>query len=316
MDISSEVVLADAAAWIARLQRSGRTRATEAAFHEWLKDPAHAEAFARVSDLWEIIPGAAQLRESTLRTRKLRLAGRALAAAGIAAVLAIGTTMYLARSQEYRTAIGQQQVVTLADETRVALNTDSRLTVNYSNSERRVMLDRGEALFEVTKNSRRAFIVQAGDTEVRAVGTKFDVRRSDGRVIVVLLEGKVEVTSAPQMLSKPVPVATLIPGQRLTFGTGDGVAAIDRPNVDAALAWRRGEVMLDDTPLSVAVAEMNRYARVPVALGDPALENLRVSGVFESQSVLEFAQSIAALHHLQIEHQGDELILTRTPTRR
>ena len=99
MDISNEVVLADAAAWIARLQRSDRTRATEAAFHEWLKDPAHAEAFARVTDLWEIIPGAAQLLESSARTRKARLAGRALAATGIIGVIAVGATMYLARSR-------------------------------------------------------------------------------------------------------------------------------------------------------------------------------------------------------------------------
>ena len=159
MDISNEVVLADAAAWIARLQRSDRTRATEAAFHEWLKEPAHAQVFARVADLWEIIPGAAQRFEARARARRVRLAGRALVAAGIAAVVAVGATMYLTRSQEFRTAIGQQQVVTLPDETRVALNTDSRLTVSYSSKERRVMLDRGEALFEVTKNSRRAFIV-------------------------------------------------------------------------------------------------------------------------------------------------------------
>jgi transmembrane sensor len=315
MDISTEVVLADAAAWIARLQRSGRTRATEAAFHEWLKEPAHAQAFARVADLWEIIPGAAQLLQTRARARRVRLAGRFLAAAGIAAVIAVGATMYLARGPEYRTAIGQQQVVTLADETRVALNTDSRLTVRYSARERRVMLDRGEALFEVTKNSRRAFIVQAGDTEVRAVGTKFDVRRSDGRVIVVLLEGKVEITSEPQLLSKPVPVATLSPGQRLTFGTNDGVAAVDRPNVDAATAWRRGDVMFEDATLSQAVAEMNRYAQIHVMLGDSELEGLRVSGVFESQSAVEFAEAVAALHHLQIERQGNALILTAPKTR-
>ena len=178
------------------------------------------------------------------------------------------------------------------------------------------MLDRGEALFEVTKNSKRAFIVQAGDTEVRAVGTKFDVRRSDGRVIVVLLEGKVEITSEPQLLSRPVPVATLMPGERLTFGTDDGVAAVDHPNVDAATAWRRGEVMFDDATLSEAIAEMNRYARIHVTLGDPSLESLRVSGVFESQSAVEFAESIAALHHLQIERQGNALILTGTTARR
>ena len=316
MDISSEVVLADAAAWIARLQRSDRTRATEAAFHEWLKEPAHAQAFARVSDLWEIIPGAAHSLQAGARPGRAWLAGRALVAAGIAAVLAVGIAMYLARNQEYRTAVGQQQVVTLADETRVALNTDSSLTVSYSSKERRVLLDRGEALFEVTRNSKRAFIVQAGDTEVRAVGTKFDVRRRDGRVIVVLLEGKVQVTSMPQLLSKPVPVATLTPGQRLTFGTDDGVAAVDRPNVDAATAWRRGEVLFEDATLSEAVAEMNRYAHIPVTLGDPELESLRVSGVFESQSADEFAESIAALHHLQIERQENALVLSRATARR
>ena len=194
-------------------------------------------------------------------------------------------------------------MVTLADETRVALNTDSRLTVRYTSRERRVMLDRGEALFEVTKNTRRAFIVQAGDTEIRAVGTKFDVRRSDGRVIVVLLEGKVEVTSQPQLLSKPVPWPPS-PGERLRFATDGGVAAIDRPNVDAATAWRRGDVMFEDATLSEAVAEMNRYAQIHVTLGDPDLKRLRISGVFESRSAVEFAESIAALHHLQIERQG------------
>jgi transmembrane sensor len=321
MDFSTDVVMADAAAWIARLQRADRTQATEAAFHEWLKDPAHARAFARVGDLWEIIPGAAQLsaarappvREPLLREPQVR---RLLVAASVAASLAVGIAMYLAWLPAYRTAIGQQQVVTLADDTRVALNTDSHLTVNYSARERRVQLDRGEALFEVTKNKDRAFIVQVGDTEVRAVGTKFDVRRRDGQVIVVLLEGRVEITNRSQSLPKPVVVATLTPGERLTFGADEGVAAVDHPNVDATLAWRRGEVMLDDTPLSEAVAEMNRYARVPVALGDPALESLRVSGVFESQSVFEFAESVAALHHLQIERQGNALILIPTPPRR
>jgi transmembrane sensor len=310
MEISNDVVIADAAAWIARLQRADRTRATEAAFHEWLKDPAHAEAFARVTDLWEIIPGAAQSLNARARTDASRVVHPvALVAASVLAVVAVGMTLYLGRNQAYRTAIGQQQVVTLADETRVALNTDSRLTVSYSSNERLVNLDRGEALFEVTKNASRAFIVRAGDTEVRALGTKFDVRRNGGRVIVVLLEGKVEVTTQPQPLSRHVPVATLTPGERLTWDAHDDVAAIDHPNVDATTAWRRGEVMFDDATLSEAVAEMNRYARVKVALGSADLASLRISGVFESQSAVEFAESVAALHHLRLEHHENDLVL-------
>jgi transmembrane sensor len=316
MDISDEMLIADAAAWIARLQRGDRTRATEAAFHEWLNDPAHARAFAQVADVWEIIPGAAQSREKSGRSGSFRPVVRgALVAAAVLAVVALGA-MYLTRTQGYHTAIGQQQVLTLADESRVALNTDSRLTVDYSNKERRVTLDRGEALFEVAQSTDRAFIVQAGDTEVRALGTKFDVRRSDGRVIVVLLEGKVEVTNKPPVLAKPVRVATLSPGQRLTLGTDDGVTTVDRPNVEAATAWRRGEVMFEDAKLSEAVAEMNRYARIRVTLADPELENLRVSGVFESQGAEEFAESMAVLHHLRMERQGNALILSATAPRR
>jgi transmembrane sensor len=314
MDISDEVVVADAAAWIARLQRGDRTRATEAAFHEWLKDPAHAQAFERVTDLWEILPGAAQFARSPARADRSRLVW-GLVAASIVAVIAIGMTIFLEHNPGYRTAIGQQQVLTLPDETRVALNTDSHLSVNYSSTERRVNLERGEALFEVTKNVNRAFIVQAGDTEVRALGTKFDVRRSDGRVIVVLLEGKVEITSRDPGRPEPVHVATLQPGERLTFAVDKAAAAVDRPNVEAATAWRRGEVMFEDATLSEAVAEMNRYARVQVTIADPELESLRVSGVFESQSADEFAESIAALHHLQVLRDANALILAATDPR-
>lgn len=309
MDISDEMLIADAAAWVARLQRADRTRATEAAFQEWLSDPAHAQAFARVTDVWEIIPGAAQSLEGRGRSGGVGPVRAALAAGGVLALTALGA-MYLTGTQGYHTAVGQQQVLTLADETRVELNTDSRLTVDYSSKQRLVTLDRGEALFEVAQNANRAFIVRAGDTEIRALGTKFDVRRSDGRVIVVLLEGKVEVTNKPPVLVRPVRVATLTPGERLTLGTDDGETAVDRPNVEAATAWSRGEVMFEDATLSAAVAEMNRYARIRLMLADPQLERLRVSGVFESQGTEEFAESIAALHHLQIEHQGNALILT------
>jgi transmembrane sensor len=143
---------------------------------------------------------------------------------------------------------------------------------------------------------------------VRALGTKFDVRRERGRVIVVLLDGKVEITKRVPALAKALRVATLTPGERATVG--NGAAAIDRPNVEAATAWRRGEAMFEDATLPEAVAEMNRYARVHVMLADPELESLRVSGVFESQSAEEFAESMAALHHLHLERRGNALILS------
>jgi transmembrane sensor len=114
----------------------------------------------------------------------------------------------------------------------------------------------------------------------------------------------------------PVAVASLSPGERLTFGGGIAPAAVDHPDVDATVAWRRGEVVFEDATLSEAIAEMNRYALIQVVLGDPSLENLRVSGVFESQSAAEFAESVAALHHLHLEREGNALTLTRPSVHR
>lgn len=313
-DIADEVALAEAAAWLARLQGGERSPATEAAFRAWVEDADHARAFARVTETWDVIPGAAMSRArrktsaagapSSRWSRRWALAPAAFAACGLAAVLIL-------RQPVYTTAVGQQQTITLSDGTRVALNTDSRLSVAFSRGERRVRLDRGEALFEVAKNAQRPFIVQVGQDQVRATGTKFDVRNDQGKMAVVLLEGHVVVSRKVASQPKLQPIAALEPGERLTDRTDAEVVTVDRPKVETATAWRRGEVMFDDSSLADAVAELNRYGGVRVEIGDPDIAGLRVSGVFETQDPAGFAQAVAELHHLRVERTQDAVVLSR-----
>jgi transmembrane sensor len=310
-DPASEVTLAEAAAWLSRLQGE-RTQATEAAFKAWLADPAHQRAFARVTDTWEAIPGAAMLLRARKAQARRRAARYGLAAAGAAASLAaLALGGWLLRGPVYATAVGQEQTLTLSDGSHVALNTDSRLSIDYSARERRVRLERGEALFEVAKNAQRPFIVQVGDKQVRAVGTKFDVRRDHGRVVVVLIEGKVVVSRKASPGARPVQIAALTSGQRLTVRATADLVSIDRAKVEAAVAWRRGEVMFDDSSLADAAAELNRYGSTQVVLGDPELRSLRVSGVFETQDPSDFARVVADLYHLRLERKDNAVTLRR-----
>ncbi len=93
----------------------------------------------------------------------------------------------------YATDIGEQRSLALADGSTVELNSRSRIRVRYTEHERRIDLLRGQALFHVAKNKARPFIVQTDNTQVRAVGTAFDVYNTSSGTIVTVVEGRVAV---------------------------------------------------------------------------------------------------------------------------
>jgi transmembrane sensor len=313
MEAAGDVVTAEAAAWLARLQGPARTPAAESAFKDWLAaDAAHARAFARVTDVWDVLPGAATYGQAKARPRPARAISVLVAASLAVLVIGGGLAGYLMRHPSYRTEMGEQRTVALADGTRVTLNTDSRLVVDYRPGERIVRLTRGEALFEVAKNPARPFIVQAGDEQVRALGTTFEVRTDHAKVAVTLIEGRVEVSKHPPGAAS-VRVAVLSPGERVVVrpDAPTSPAAIDRPKVEAVTAWRRGEVMFDDVSLADAITELNRYGDSHIVVADPALAAIRVSGVFETHDPAEFADAMAQLYGLRVEHDGDQIALAK-----
>lgn len=317
-EVIDELTLAEASAWLTRLQDSGRTAAAEAAFKEWLAaSPAHARAFTRANDVWELIPGAMATAAYRPRTADRRHARPRrtpwLVAAACAALLLVTAgvvRVLLPANQTYQTAAGAQKTVVLADHTRITLNTDTRLVVEYRKGERRVQLERGEALFHVTENPQRPFIVQTGDAQIVDLGTVFDVRHDSRRVAVTLLEGKVWVgaRNAPPGQSAPSVVLTL--GERLTIAA-NGTHTLDRPNLEEAVAWQHGQVYFDDTTLADAVAELDRYGGVRIRIADPALSNLRVSGVFSVRDPAQFASAVASLHDLHAARSGRVIVLKR-----
>ncbi len=314
---------AEAAAWIARLQSPDCNSETEAALAEWLEaDAAHRRAFDRATEVWGMIPAAALRRPAeaapAARVRPARARrfvppatprwGPALAAC-LLVLLMVGGALLLGRPGGFTTAVGEQQMATLDDGTRITLNTDTQLHVRYAEDLRSVALERGEAMFEVAPNPRRPFVVTAGGTRVRALGTSFIVRRTRDDVVVTLIQGKVSVTDSVPRARAPSK-AILAPGERLTVSDDAGLL-IDRPSIEAATAWRRGQAIFSDTPLSTAVAELNRYGGPHVMLGDPRLASLRVSGVFATNDTVEFATAIAALHGLRVDRGSDEVVIAR-----
>jgi transmembrane sensor len=324
-EVIDELTLAEASAWLTRLQAQDRTPVIEAAFQDWLTaSPAHARAFARVNDVWELLPGAAATNQRSHAPPHSRASGwriPLLLASACAALLLLAVNIFrvspvrhsvaVAVDPTYQTGVGAQRTIVLDDNTRVTLNTDTRLVVAYRRGERRVLLEHGEALFQVVENAQRPFVVQTGREQVVDLGTTFDVRHDTGSVAVTLLEGKVWVgpPAAPDVVQR-IPATVLAPGERLTV-RADGVRVLDRPNTEKMLAWQQGQVYFDDTTLADATAELSRYGGRQIRFADPALAKLRISGVFSVYDPSQFATAVASLHNLHVTHRGATIVLDR-----
>lgn len=314
-EIIEDLKLAEASAWLARLQGAQRTAEAEDAFRAWLAESsAHARAFARVTDTWELIPGAQQLAERPqrrpARRRPLRLV--LAAAAVLLVVLGVGSAWWLLRPPVYQTVAGEQKTVVLEDGTRMILNTDTRVVVDYHKGQRDVRLDHGEALFEVAHNAERPFVVHVGERQVRALGTVFDVRGDSDHLTVALFKGSVRISHSGNAPPE-APLAravVLAPGERLTLHPG-AKAVVDHPDMAQIDAWRRGLVMFDNASLAQAIAELNRYGGTPVRIADPTLADLRVSGVFSTGDPAEFASAVARLHGLEVARTKQAVVIRR-----
>ncbi|HEU4530186.1 MAG TPA: FecR domain-containing protein, partial [Steroidobacteraceae bacterium] len=216
-------ILEAACAWFDRMQDDGQTL-DRAALDRWLRErpehrvafetvrSAHARARTAVED-----PAILALRHETAlrltrRARRSRWASLAAALAAIAVGAAIWVQLDLSdggsrlpliaqalrslgasERGDYATRIGERLVVTLADGSRVTLNTNTKLREVFDRTERRVVLDHGQALFEVAHDTVRPFVVEAHDRRLVALGTAFDVRVDGTRVQVTMLEGIVAV---------------------------------------------------------------------------------------------------------------------------
>jgi transmembrane sensor len=314
----SPEIRAEAAAWVARLHGSGRKASLETALRTWLAaSPVHAQAFELATEAWELggaVPAAALPRIGLVRDHRPRAGWLRPLLAGTSAILIVSGIMLYLRDPAISTATGEQRSVTLEDGTRVTLNTDTRLRIHYTEQQRGVRLETGEAFFDVAKNPKRPFVVNAGRESVVALGTEFMVRRDDDEVEVTLVEGKVSVdtaTAADPAAHAPPVSNVLVPGERLR--AAGATPTVDRPSIDAATAWKRGEIVLDHTRLSDAVVEMNRYSPIKIALSDPESADIRVSGIFRIGDSARFARAIANTYRLDIFEEPKRILLAGAP---
>ena len=301
----------DAERWFARMLDPDCSAAESAAFKRWHDaNPAHAAAWRELNELWR--QGAEAVRSPVLaaaawralheqpptpwyRRPRFLLPAAALATAALAVLVALPRWRITAAPGQgvvYQTATGQQRNIRLADGTVVILDAQSALQVRYDDHTRQADLLRGRAQFAVHHDPQRPFEVHAGNGTVTDIGTVFQVRTDEKCTGVILLEGAVNVSAAaPDHAVEHVSLRQ--DGRQVWFARDGHISPPQPADTQAAEGWTRGKLIVHDWRLPELLDEMNRYNHLQVSIGDPSLDNLRVSGVFDAndpQTMLQLLQ--------------------------
>jgi transmembrane sensor len=209
--------------------------------------------------------------------------------------------------------VGQADTVRLADGSEVILGPASRLTVapGYGEGKREVELD-GQGLFTVTHDEARPFTVSAGDARVEDIGTVFSVQtQTDRDIRVVVTEGVVRV--AP--IRAPAEATVLNAGDRAVVEGGRVVAERNRAT-DADLAWTRGQLRFEATPMPEVADALRRWYGLNIGIEDTAIARGHLTSTFERESKEQVVQIIAMTLGAQVVQRGDSVILRAQGARR
>ncbi|PRO72696.1 hypothetical protein C6Y40_15405 [Alteromonas alba] len=222
----------------------------------------------------------------------------------------------------HETKAGQHNTINLDDGSRITLGAKSLLTVAYSDKQRKVVLERGEAYFDVAKDRNRPFVVGSGNRTITAVGTEFNVMRQSERVVVTVTEGKVKVAKQPpagKVASRRVnrshqshsDEAFLIAGQQISYNE-QAASITETPNTAVATAWREGNLQYLTEKLQFVVEDINRYAANPIRLGDSQVGELAYSGTVFTDRIDNWLESLPMIFPVKVLQQsnGEIVIVT------
>lgn len=217
----------------------------------------------------------------------------------------------------YETAHAEQGSWLLPDGSVLHLDSDSRAVLHFSGPERVVALERGQAMFQVAKDPRRRFRVDAGNAQIVALGTEFDVDRNSTGTRVIVLEGQVAVLRGPL---QPPAVPTLALTRATSLKAGEQLE-IDSSHVGAprpadvphSAAWLHREIVFDNLSLAQVIADFNRYAPKPIEIEDESLKRIPISGVFGAYDVESFVAFLRGLDGVKVVEGPSHIRLYRWP---
>lgn len=199
--------------------------------------------------------------------------------------------MMLAYTADYRTNTGDIQRISLPDNTRVCMNTATAFDLDFRPDLRRLRMVAGEILIETTKDPARPFVVDTTQGQLRALGTRFTVWQQDGKTLLAVYQGAVEIHTTHSA------TRAIIPAGNQTHFTTDHIDPLS-PADPMREAWAQGDLISADLSLQDLVKELSRYTTRHIGVS-PDIAQRRVFGTFPLRDIDATIDLLTRAAHLQ-----------------
>lgn len=305
MSASRQTLLKEAADWLVRLDAGALSDSEQQALNRWCQaSPEHTkiwQAACQLNQQLAAVPGA--LARPVLGRQRV---DRRAVLKSIAAVSVLGPAAWtLSRSStwqpwlaEHRTFAGGRRVLTLDDTSELTLNTDTAFDVLFDQHQRIIRLHQGEVFVRTGDDpARRPFYVHTAQGGIQALGTEFAVRCLPDITQVSVVKSAVRV--APMSGITPI---LLEQGQQCRF-SASAIESIQNIKPDS-LAWRHGEIIVENVRLGTFIAELARY-RPGILHCTPEVASLHVSGVFQTANTEQALEVLEQVLDLKITRYTD-----------
>lgn len=328
---TSTTIVEQAIQWHMQLQEAtaNELAAIQAALDVWLaSNVAHAAAYQRVQAMWqqfnvETIAEAKPFVESNLAATAFLKKKKSTkkAAKSIAAILLVGISAVLVYHAQqtnptwvaqYQTPVGQQKTIDLPDHSKLVMNTNTVISVRYSQRQREIVLEHGELYIQVAKDAHRPLVVSTADGTAQALGTQFSVYRQSAQspqTLVTVIESKVKACNLRQWYQLNPAHCVVVSAAQSTVITPQTVSPLQSVDTNEASAWVTGKLVFDNTPLASVIAQLQRYSTMPITLA-PQLAQLRVSGVFPADNLNRSIELLTNRLPINVNQDAQGIVLS------
>jgi ferric-dicitrate binding protein FerR (iron transport regulator) len=202
---------------------------------------------------------------------------------------------------------GQKSKFLLDDGSIVWLNSES--TISYDSDfglQHRKLTLKGEALFDVKKDSLRPFIVHTAQMTTEVLGTSFNINAypDEPVVKVALLTGRIEVA-----VGKQGDIHKLTPGEQLTFGPAQGTLERDSFDATATTGWTDGVLFFKNASFLEVKNKLQRWYGVEIEHTGAIPQYWRFTGQFKNEYLANVMETMAHTEKFRFQLEGKKLIV-------
>ncbi|NMM40600.1 FecR family protein [Pseudoalteromonas arctica] len=298
------------------LQRTGLNEQQQQAFLHWLNEhPEHHAVYQQSQQVDQLLAQFDNMQTAAINSSVKHFGfSKVWAIAACVAILMISLTSYQFWpssnnpnfNAQYRSARAEQLDFVLPDGSKLSLDAQTQLALEFDTNQRLTHLKQGRALFDIAKNPQRPFIVNTDRANITVLGTRFSVDNKSNSTRISVEHGRVKVQSTRHSHH----LIELIQGQQAVLN--DQGVDVHSMNPKLVGAWRNGRLVFNNVPLIEACAEFNRYHDADFKFTDFSVNNMMLSGTFTASELDNFLALLPHVLPVKIEKNNNQIVISKS----